>query len=402
MLARPRSGRRPQVLVAAYLSRRAVASTQESRRDTQKQSWRIYARVFSCQGCKSGGMHSLERSLGSHVTLEVSQRVGGHESHTVPRQKDAATAGCDFGGQKLRTVALLSRRSAQVKFSVVERAADGQAALGTVSIPLANVPVIKPSYGSGHRKEPAARRCTLTYRRLLDGHERTNGSVLVAVWMTPLLPPSTVARRVSKAVFFFVVAFVLALWLALATKLRGGLHEAFLLVAPIPLCMLFLELPQLLGTALTAILKAAVPGLNMHLGAIRLQAWFSDTRRTPTSTAQDVAALAAGAARRLCLRIEVDDFRIRNPGARAEHSHENFVAAARVSLALSMDARLAHGAIDLVPRPGPKILCGARGRVAVCSHRMPPAVQRRKNHRRRAPSRSTRGRRRYDTRSCGS
>ena len=275
--------------------------------------------------------------------------MGAREQRTDGRVREGG--GCDFGDQRLLTVGLVTRRSAHAKFAIHEKLrTDLQArTLGTVSLPLAMVPLVKPNRGgvSSTRKEPPKRRYDITYRRWTDGVEVKNGSVWLSVWMTPLLPSSTFARRLCTAAYYgagFLLAFMVYV---LGGVLPGGRVQAAMALAPLPGFALFLEIPQLLAKALNMILALAVPGLNMTFGSIRFFPWFSDVKRTPASTAQDIAAIAAGAARRLCIRFEIDDFAIKNPPGNGEHSHENFVFASRVVLSISLDARIAHQVIDV-------------------------------------------------------
>ena len=100
-------------------------------------------------------------------------------------------------------------------------------------------------------------------------------------------------RRQWNYYFFMGTNFLAFLYLS--RRLAGGVTQAAMMCSFIPLCRLLLELPQLLGKALTWILALAVPGLNMSMGAIRLLLWFSDTKRTPTSSAQDARPRGPGA-----------------------------------------------------------------------------------------------------------
>lgn len=333
------------VLVAAYVETQTASSSKMLSQDLQVQSWRVYVRVGRCMNCRSGGLGRLGQ-LGNEVTLQVASRVGTSEAKTPPLKKDFASDGCDFGNQRLRCVATVARQSGSVKVTLTERAALEHCGLGSVTVPLRKVPVIKANNSKlSTRREPPPKRYDITYRRM-TGSDVKNGGVWLSVWMTPLLPPSTVAKRVVRWNYYFFMGLNFLAFLYLSTKLAGGIMQAAMVCSFIPLCRLALELPQLLGRSMTWILLRAVPGLNMAFGSIRLVLWFSDTKRTATSSAQDLAALAAGASRRLCVRVEVDDWAIRNPGPRAAHSHENFVSAQSVSLVLSFDARLLHGAID--------------------------------------------------------
>ncbi|KAH8063797.1 hypothetical protein JL722_2986 [Aureococcus anophagefferens] len=288
---------------------------------------------FEHDSCEHRAEHALgqgdgRRRLRGGVVLEFGSKIAGTERLTVARQKkDFSSDGCDFGGQRLRNVGLVARRNAQVKFTLYERLKTDLTktrTLGNVSVPLSDVPVLEPHKGRGvlakHRK-PSPQRYDLTYRRIIDGSEIKNGTALR---------------------WGFWAAFV-GLTAGLAYAFRGGLFEACLFVSPLPILLLLMEAPQFL----TWVLGLAVPGLNLGFGALRLTCWFSDTKPSAASSPQDAAALAAGASRRLCLRVEVDDFSIGNPGRPGTHAHEHFVFAAKVVLAISLDARLFHGAVDL-------------------------------------------------------
>ncbi|KAH8076245.1 hypothetical protein JL721_237 [Aureococcus anophagefferens] len=338
-----------EVLVAAYVTRRRNDGSKENARDSEKQNsvqnWRVYARVHKCEGSKSG----VPILVKSQVVLEFGSKIAATERLTVARQKDFSSDGCDFGGQRLRNVGLVARRNAQVKFTLYERLKTDLTktrTLGNVSVPLSDVPVLEPHKGRGvlaKHREPSPQRYDLTYRRIIDGSEIKNGTVYLSVWMSPLLSVSDFARYFAKALRWGFWAAFVGLTAGLAYAFRGGLFEACLFVSPLPILLLLMEAPQFL----TWVLGLAVPGLNLGFGALRLTCWFSDTKPSAASSPQDAAALAAGASRRLCLRVEVDDFSIGNPGRPGTHAHEHFVFAAKVVLAISLDARLFHGAVDL-------------------------------------------------------
>ncbi|KAH8096084.1 hypothetical protein JL720_3434 [Aureococcus anophagefferens] len=285
-----------EVLVAAYVTRRRNDGSKENARDSEKQNsvqnWRVYARVHKCEGSKSG----VPILVKSQVVLEFGSKIAATERLTV-------------------------------KFTLYERLKTDLTktrTLGNVSVPLSG-------------------RYDLTYRRIIDGSEIKNGTVYLSVWMSPLLSVSDFARYFAKALRWGFWAAFVGLTAGLAYAFRGGLFEACLFVSPLPILLLLMEAPQFL----TWVLGLAVPGLNLGFGALRLTCWFSDTKPSAASSPQDAAALAAGASRRLCLRVEVDDFSIGNPGRPGTHAHEHFVFAAKVVLAISLDARLFHGAVDL-------------------------------------------------------
>ena len=204
-------------------------------------------------------------------------------------------------------------KTAKLKFSVHERLWNDVTdhSLGHVEVPLSDCcRVDAASFGQPHGLRPKS--YTLL-RTGMTGDTTHNGTLRVVLWAQPAhhdYPPSL--RKLADHWRRFAAAAAALWFLALCRWLRA--HHALFVVFP-PLALWFyLELPQLLGLALTKILGAAVPGLGLSMGALRLHAQFYSDPAAPPH-----------ASREAMLTVGVDDFRLANDPD-AGYVHADFVA----------------------------------------------------------------------------
>jgi hypothetical protein len=177
------------------------------------------------------------------------------------------------------------------------------------------VPIIESSEELAHHANfrtrslslmrPWSRPWSRTKRKVLY----KNGIITFVVAMRPLLPMSSSLSKCLRRfmlmtifVLYFGVTFLLA---ALLVR-TGPTPLTYVLLLPLPVAWLALELPQLLGWGLTAILGAVLPNLGFKTKSIRIVPSFYDVQRHPNSSPSDVAAISADASRRLAITITVN------------------------------------------------------------------------------------------------
>ena len=191
----------------------AAKGSDAVRRDEEKRTWRVYARVGEVSGAKC----NVPIVIKSQVVLEVGAKISFGASTTTatsltkgiqsltrftrPKVKDYGTDGADFGGERLVVAACVPRAGAQLRVSVYERLKTDlirTRRLGIATIPLCDVPV----YERGAGVDGEARGALSAVDRLMALHSpRHLGfdkvSAMARVWASAAV---AAARRRSRHV----------------------------------------------------------------------------------------------------------------------------------------------------------------------------------------------------------
>ncbi|KAJ8606632.1 hypothetical protein CTAYLR_008395 [Chrysophaeum taylorii] len=285
----------------------------------------IYAKVLEVRGAHYSGVEDMAKT---NQVVRVGMRVvvNGKASKVVKtalRPRNHILEGADFTSASADSNPIedILRQGYDadgvVKFTVYQRLRTDL--IDTVVLGTTTIPVSEITAGSMVKAEPV----TLA---LVKGAGKPNGELAVALWTTKALQKPDIPT--------WVLWFKPALGMCLATTVCAGAllgfpRLAFYSALPVALAWAYLELPKLIGTALTKILALAVPGLNMSVSAVRLQASLCGS---------------------LLVGVDVDDFKLAHDES-YEFYHESFVAAKRVSLALRFDvASLVANVIAAVRR----------------------------------------------------
>lgn len=259
----------------------------------------IWVRVLEVADAKPAGTHLVGQQ---NLTHSVGMRVsGGKEVKTGHFARNLVLKGADFrtvvaGMQPDANLLMREAHGDSVSLHAYERLKTDLVETGLVGRAKLKVADLTA--------EPKL--CELELKR--KGH--VNGTLKVEAW---LVSRTVELQSVPKTPF---AVGLVALWLG--ARFAVGPWTALPLML-LGVAWFLLELPTLLGTALSKILPAAVPGLNMSVKAVRLYLSLCD-------------------ATQLLFRVEVDDFKLAHDTS-YKFYQPNFVAAGGVNLAVSLDLK---------------------------------------------------------------
>lgn len=258
----------------------------------------VWVRVLQLDDAKPAGTHLItQKNLVHSVGMRVS---GGKEVKTGHWARNLVLNGADFravvAGMPPDANLLMREAHDAVSLHAYERLKTDLVETGLV--------------GHAKLKVEDLSEEVKVYELDLKRKGAVNGTLKVEAW---LVSTKVELRSVPKSPF---ALGLVALWLGL--RFAVGIWTA-LPVMLLGIAWLLLELPTLLGTALSKILPAAVPGLGMSVKAVRLYLSLCD-------------------ATQLLFRVEVDDFKLAHDTS-YKFYQPNFVAAGGVNLAVSVDLK---------------------------------------------------------------
>ncbi|KAJ8600241.1 hypothetical protein CTAYLR_001982 [Chrysophaeum taylorii] len=280
----------------------------------------IFGRVLEVRDAHSKGIFgrgSRMVTVGAKLIVPPSTS-GGRVTKTSARPKNLTKQGADWTsvvageGKDANLIRVEShfmsaaqRKGAVVKFVVFERLKTDLNDTHTLGHALVKVTDIV-----AHSEEKAKE-----MRLGIEKKGKPNGELRVAAWspkpLEPVVPPFVLDFWRPIMVLSLLVSY------GVARRLSRMLARGVVVLGA---AWFALEVPMLLGAALTAILAVAVPGLNLSVSAVRFVFSFAkkDDRRI------------------LQLNLEVEDFALANDPD-GKYFHQNFVSASFIDLRVGVD-----------------------------------------------------------------
>lgn len=295
--------------------------------DDVERDWTIHVEPQQLQGIQEWLLSNALGPLSSRFHLDHLLTLGlrivrsdGSRTPYVksqPHKMDHATHGAVFS-KRLTASTKTRRAGAMLEIALFRRLASDMAdaeTLGTAQVRLDDIP-FQP-FG---RSPPSAPWRSVVLRR----GKRANGRLRALLWMQPTHYEAPLVK--AAGILGLFVALLLWAWLSLELR-----WTSLFVATPFVAVAASLAGPTLLGRALTAIVDAAAPGLNMEFGAVR---FFLYVYKGEDKSGREVV-----------LAVDVDDVRIRNDPT-ARYNHRDFVACRTLRLSLSFDMALAQNAVD--------------------------------------------------------
>lgn len=295
--------------------------------DDVERDWTIHVEPQQLEGIQEWMLSNALGPLSSRFHLDhlltLGLRIVRSDGSRTPYVKsqshnmDHATHGAVFS-KRLTASTKTRRAGATLEIALFRRLVTDVAdveTLGTAQVRLDDIP-FQP-FG---RSPPTTPWRSVVLRR----SNRANGRLRALLWMQPTHYEAPLVKAAGILGIFVVV--LLWAWFSLQLK-----WTSLAVATPCVAAAASLAGPTLLGRALTVIVDAAAPGLNMTFGAVRFFLYVYK--------AEDKSG------REIVLAVDADDVRIRNDPA-ARYSHRDFVACRTVRLSLSFDMALAQNAVD--------------------------------------------------------
>ena len=274
--------------------------------DESTRPWAAHVRLVDVRDARLK-TEAVVEVLGGDYVLTVGAKLGDgprvKEVKSAPAPKDWHNHGADFGAaaaadragaagsSMTASNAAASRRKDALRLQVYERLSTDLLetyGVGHCTIPLLGLPFVKdPS----DLREPASAVRSFPVRRhaLFRGEhaDTDNGVLRAAIWLRSTKRESSRLRSAFRAWPYFAAAAAAAL---------QYYARSFPLSIALLVCAAALEAPRCLGAALTAIVRAAAPGLDIGFERVApsLSLWRGDDGGSELRVAVDVQGFRLG------------------------------------------------------------------------------------------------------------
>ena len=274
--------------------------------DEGTRSWAAHVRLVDVRDARLK-TEAVVEVLGGDYVLTVGAKLGDgprvREVKSAPAPKDWHNHGADFGAataadrtgaagsSMTASNAAASRRRDALRLQVYERLRSDLLetyGVGHCTIPLLGLPFVKDP--SDLREPASAVRSFPVRRHALFMGERAdtdNGVLRAAIWLRSTKRESSRLRSAFRAWPYFAAAAAAAL---------QYYARSFPLSIALLVCAAALEAPRCLGAALTHIVRAAAPGLDIGFERVApsLSLWRGDDGGSELRVAVDVQGFRLG------------------------------------------------------------------------------------------------------------